>query len=144
MWISKKNENSFREKDCQSKTSPRSQTVDESVTFSFPKTARLLSKSHYQRVCRSGNKFFGEFVVIDYFLGSSLCPKLGITVSRRFGKAHTRNRFKRVVREAFRLNFSSLPKNLEINVLPRKSAPPSLLCITKDLHALLEKIHGPS
>lgn len=142
MWISKKDENCFREKDCQSKTSQRSQKTDNSVTFSFPKTARLLSKNHYQRVCRSGKKFFGESIIIDYFLGLSPCPKLGITVSRRFGKAILRNRFKRVVREAFRLHCHSLPKNLEINILPRKSTPPSLLCITKDLHLLLEKLHG--
>ena len=47
---------------------------------------------------------------------------LGITVSKRYGKAHSRNRFKRVVREAFRHLAPSLPHDLEIHVVPRGKA----------------------
>lgn len=112
-----------------------------SFSFSFPKSARLLSKGHYQRVSRSGSKFFGEWLVIDYVLSHASSPKLGITVSKRFGKAHDRNRFKRIVREAFRLKRPYLPKNLELIVFPRKSTPPSLLSTIKDLEMLIEKLH---
>lgn len=49
-------------------------------------------------------------------------PKLGITVTKRFGKAHQRNRFKRVVREAFRLSNHQFNANLDILIQPRTCA----------------------
>lgn len=48
--------------------------------------------------------------------------KLGITVSKRFGKAHERNRFKRIVREAFRLSRGTLSTPFFIHVKPRTAA----------------------
>jgi ribonuclease P protein component len=42
--------------------------------------------------------------------------RLGITVTRRFGKATARNRAKRVLREAFRRNKHRLPGALDLVV----------------------------
>lgn len=47
--------------------------------------------------------------------------RLGICVTRKFGKAHDRNRFKRIVREAFRLHYGLIPSGLDIVVYPRSS-----------------------
>jgi ribonuclease P protein component len=44
---------------------------------------------------------------------------LGITVSKKYGKAHLRNHFKRVVRESFRHLSSLLPQGMDVNVHPR-------------------------
>ncbi len=47
-------------------------------------------------------------------------PRLGISASkRRLRKAHDRNRFKRIVREAFRLSKSQLPAGVDLIVVPR-------------------------
>ncbi len=119
MRISQQNENCKRQTNHQPPAKTRPQEADNRIAFPFPKTARLLTKRHYQRVLKSGNKFVGGLVIVDYRTGKNNRPKLGITVSRRYGKAHLRNRFKRVVREAFRHYCPNLPQNIEMNVVPR-------------------------
>ena len=126
MRISQKNEDCPRQKNCQSPPPSRPQETDR-LSFKFPKTARIRSKNHYHGVLKARKKWTGTAILIDYRLGRSYCPKLGLTVSRRYGKAHDRNRFKRIVREAFRHFYAELPRDLEINVVPRS---PSVL-VTK-------------
>ena len=64
-----------------------------------------------------GNFHF-ENIIIDYRYNNNLKkPRLGITVSSKQGKAILRNKFKRMIREAFRLNKNNFSNNLEINVL---------------------------
>ncbi len=47
-------------------------------------------------------------------------PRLGISASKRkIRKAHDRNRFKRLVREAFRLSKAELPEGVDLVVVPR-------------------------
>jgi ribonuclease P protein component len=93
----------------------------------FPKSARLLTRSHYQFLYKNSVRLFGKEISIDIRRAESPSAKLGITVSRKFGKAHDRNRFKRVVREAFRELYPLLPQNLMLNVAPRRSG----ICVSK-------------
>jgi ribonuclease P protein component len=62
-----------------------------------------------------------HFVVI-----SSLSPKrhsrLGITVSRRFGNAVTRNRMKRMLRELFRTRRAEVAPAKDILIIPKVGA----------------------
>lgn len=106
----------------------------------FPKSARILTNSHYKFLQRNSARHQGETIQVNYRQGRSSTPKLGITVSKKFGKAHDRNRFKRVVREAFRELMPSLPLDLEINVSPRnKGIPLSKQAILLQLQNLLLK-----
>jgi len=83
-------------------------------------------------------RHLGQWVIIDIRQGKPERAKLGITVSRRYGNAPKRNRFKRIVREAFRLCQHQLPANLEMNIKPRSLAEKAhMQDILKEMIALL-------
>ncbi len=89
----------------------------------FLKSLRLRKRSEFLAVKRNNKLLFGSFILIEKrTLPTSTPTKLGITVIRKYGKSHERNRFKRLIREAFRLSHSILPIGLEIIVKPRSKA----------------------
>ncbi|MBF0125360.1 MAG: ribonuclease P protein component [Magnetococcales bacterium] len=76
------------------------------AAYPFPRTARLLSSSDYRLVLRRGRCWRRALFVLYVMENGLTVSRLGITVSRKVGKAVQRNRIKRVVREFFRLESS--------------------------------------
>ena len=105
----------------------------------FPKSARILKRSHYKSILRTRKKWVGKALFIDYRQGKSPCPKLGLTVTRKYGKAHERNRFKRQVKEAFRTLYPHFPQDIELNVLPRRK-PECSHAISTDFKHFLKSL----
>lgn len=147
MWIPQENEDQRRQESHQPPTSLRTQETCRVVELEsngkaarrkLPKSARVLNRSHFKNIHKYGNRLIGNWISLDYRLGRSSRPRLGITVSRRHGKAHDRNRFKRVVREAFRELYPDLPISLEANISPRRASPE--LCKAIILNELLQLI----
>lgn len=87
----------------------------------FLRVQRLLNKQEYCRVYNFGRKYVGDKVVVFYLLSQSSYSRLGITITKKWGRAHERNRFKRVVREAYRHEYFNFPLNIEMSIHPRKS-----------------------
>ncbi len=140
MRISKKNENSQGTPHCKQQTPSRKKKTYNRVGLSFPKSLRLLSRGQFQKISREGKRLTGKVISLQYQLGLPRI-RLGITVSKKYGKAHERNRFKRLVREAFREHYDHLPKGLTLNILPR--LPRSEIgkqAILNDLQDLLKQI----
>jgi len=89
----------------------------------FPKAARLRKRGQFQKIAREGRRLTGRVVTIQYMQKeATLQAQLGITVSKKYGKAHDRNRFKRIVREAFRECIYDLPQGIQIHILPRATS----------------------
>jgi ribonuclease P protein component len=62
--------------------------------------------------------------------------RLGITVSRKVGKAHVRNRVKRLVREAFRRHRGEMPRGLDLVLVARNDRP------ADDFRQVVEELIG--
>lgn len=140
MWIPQENENSQGATDRQPQKKNWKKKTYYRVGFRFPKELRILSRSHFQKMNREGKRLVGKTISLQYREGFSH-SRLGITVSKKYGKAHDRNRFKRVVREAFREYYELIPKGISINIFPKL---PKILIekqhILDDLKNLLQNI----
>jgi len=114
--------------------------------FSFTKMDRIRKSSKYRILSTYGIRHYNEYFVIVSRKNQFLRSRLGITVSKKVGKAVTRNRIKRIIREYFRVNRSMLPVQLDINVIARQpsakigneSLRENLGCL---LHTISQKKH---
>ncbi|MBF0296863.1 MAG: ribonuclease P protein component [Magnetococcales bacterium] len=88
----------------------------------FPKSARLLTSREFQRVASQGRRHVSRCFNLLARQGESTGARLGITVSRKVGKAVTRSRIKRVVREFFRLQRAGLKPDTECVVIAKPVA----------------------
>ncbi|MBU0734211.1 MAG: ribonuclease P protein component [Pseudomonadota bacterium] len=92
------------------------------ISFSFPKKRRLLNRTDFVNLNRSGKRHHTRhFVVITKRNGLGI-TRLGVTVSKKSGNAVKRNRVKRLIREFFRLNYSKIPQGYDIVVAAKKDA----------------------
>ncbi len=88
--------------------------------FIFSKLSKIRKSFEYNTLNRLKKRVSGKYLTIDYRYNTNLkMPRIGLTLSSKLGKACIRNRFKRVIREIFRLNKNKLPNQLEINVLAK-------------------------
>jgi ribonuclease P protein component len=71
---------------------------------------------------KKGNRYYSDYFIILSQTNQVPQSRLGITVSKKVGKAVTRNRIKRTIREHFRLNRHVLPGRLDINIIARQSS----------------------
>jgi ribonuclease P protein component len=105
----------------------------------FSKPMRLLKSDDFESVFAARTSAGDELLVV-YGVNNELGhPRLGLTVSRKTGRATTRNRWKRTVREAFRLVQQELP-SLDLVCIPRSQAEPDFRRLLKSLPELASRI----
>ena len=78
-------------------------------SFGLPKEARLAKRAEFLRVYEQGFRIEGQFMTVFLLPNDLGLHRVGITATKKaIGKAHDRNRAKRLLRETFRLSKTEL------------------------------------
>jgi ribonuclease P protein component len=112
----------------------------EMTDLRYPPSARLRRQADFDRVHRSPAYAADNVLVVKGCRNSVKTTRLGMSVSRRVGGAVVRNRWKRRIREAFRLTRQRLPAGLDLVVRPRKGATPDAAAIRDSLPRLVKRV----
>ena len=90
--------------------------------FGFSKADRLLKRSQFIELSKFGKKAQNKQFLIIYVPSRVNRTRLGITVSKKVGKAIERNRVKRHIREFFRLHRHTISGFWDMNIIARQEA----------------------
>ncbi len=111
----------------------------------FPKALRLLSPAQFRWVFAEATKFANRHWTLLVRPNGLAYPRMGLVISKKqAGKAHSRNRIKRVARETFRRHKRSLV-GYDIVVLARKGvAEVDNATLVRSFEHLIQKIQQHS
>jgi len=92
------------------------------MRFKYTKSQRLLKSAEFKHVFANPNKILSPHVLLFYCGNELGYPRLGVSVAKKnVNSAVLRNRFKRSVREKFRLQQHKL-SGIDIVILAGKNA----------------------
>ncbi len=86
----------------------------------FRRSERLSKPADFDRVYSDGQKIGSASLALFFGPSPSEKTRVGISVSKKMGNAVTRNRIKRLLREAFRLNKHRLKRGYDLLFVARR------------------------
>jgi ribonuclease P protein component len=102
----------------------------------FLRKYRLRSRADFQRVYDAESFAADQCLVVRGCANGLDYSRLGLSVSRKVGPAVLRNRWKRLIREAFRRTRDQTAPGLDLIVRPRAGARPDFQRIAESLPKL--------
>jgi len=91
------------------------------LSLRFPRSSRLKSPLAIRRIFKEGSRWRGHGLSIHTMRhtgGDVAASRFAIVVSRQLGPAHRRNRLRRRIREAIRLNRPLWPPDTDVVIRP--------------------------
>jgi ribonuclease P protein component len=108
--------------------------------FRFPATLRLKRSDDFQRIYDNGRRSGDAYLLLFALPNPAGITRAGFSVSRKHGGAVRRNRLKRMLREAFRLNRHLLPGGFDFVVIPRQREDSTLEDFASSLRILTGRL----
>ena len=106
------------------------------------KTVPLKKNYEFLRLYKKGKFFVGKFIILYVLINKSDINRLGITASKKIGKSVTRNRYRRLIRENYRLYENFVKSGNDFVFVARSSERlPEFLEIKKEMKFLLRKLN---
>jgi len=102
----------------------------------FSAAMRIRCRDEFERAYRRRCTAADPSLLVFGFPNGLPHARLGLSVSRKLGGAVVRNRWKRRLREAFRLTRGELPAGVDLVVIPRTSKPPAFSSLLNSLARL--------
>lgn len=109
--------------------------------FRFQKKMRLCTPKDFSAVHQHAKKFHSYSLTVLVFPNTLGHNRLGLAVGKKMGNSPQRNRIKRVLREAFRLQQHRVPQGYDLLLIPKPGQNFSLCAIQEQLRWLFQKIH---
>ena len=109
--------------------------TDERLTAKY----RLRGAAQFQRVFRRRQSIADATLVVYVCPNQLSYCRYGLSVSRKVGPAVFRNRWKRLVREAFRRQRQQMASGLDLVVLPRRGIEPDYQTVAESLVKLVNQ-----
>ena len=111
-------------------------------TQGFKRAYRIRHQTDFDRVYQTGCYAADDVLVVHANRNALTHSRLGLSVSKKVGGAIVRNRWKRLIREAFRASQTDFPGNLDLVVRPRRGAKPEYQSILGSLCKLANRLDG--
>jgi len=109
-------------------------------SLAFQKSSRVRRRADFDRVHRQQAYAADDMLVLRGRHNGLEHARLGLSVSRKVGNAVVRNRWKRLIREAFRMSQAKIPRGMDFVVRPRKGAVANLAAIQASLPQLCRQL----
>jgi len=106
----------------------------------FPPTARLRSSRDFERVYAIKCKAADGVLLMFLARNDLTATRIGLSVSKKHGGAIERNRLKRWLREAFRLERQQFPIGLDLIAIPLAADRASLTAYRQSLVGLVKRL----
>ena len=117
--------------------------------FSFPKSRHLRHAADFARVYARKLRAGDRTLLIFAEANREGRTRIGLSVSKKHGNAVRRQRIKRLLREAYRLEQHNIPEGIDLILIPRLDSGAglseyreSLLQLTRRLHERLTERRG--